>query len=67
MPGLSLWGIPAVIVVGGVGYFLIRATHQASEFTERERPEPENRPGFFLARVLGRPRLAIEKHGHGRA
>jgi hypothetical protein len=27
MPVLLLWGIPAVIFVGGVGYFLIHATH----------------------------------------
>jgi len=24
---LPLWGIPAVIFVGGVGYFLVHATH----------------------------------------
>jgi hypothetical protein len=27
MPVLLLWGVPAVIFVGGVGYFLIHATH----------------------------------------
>jgi hypothetical protein len=27
MPVLLLWGIPAVIFVGGVGYFLVHATH----------------------------------------
>jgi hypothetical protein len=27
MPVLLLSGIPAVIFVGGVGYFLVRATH----------------------------------------
>jgi hypothetical protein len=26
-PVLLLWGIPAVIFVGGVAYFLIHATH----------------------------------------
>jgi len=25
MPVLLLWGIPAIIVVGGVGYFLVHA------------------------------------------
>jgi hypothetical protein len=41
-----------VIFVDGVGYFMVHATHQAIELTERERPEPENRPGFFLARGI---------------
>jgi hypothetical protein len=27
MPVLILWAVPAVIFVGGVGYFLIHATH----------------------------------------
>jgi hypothetical protein len=27
MPVLLLWGIPAVIFVGGAGYFLVHATH----------------------------------------
>jgi hypothetical protein len=27
MPVLLLWGIPAVIFVGGVGYFLVHAAH----------------------------------------
>ncbi|MDB6099931.1 MAG: hypothetical protein JWN58_2634 [Gammaproteobacteria bacterium] len=27
LPVLLLWGIPAVIFVGGVGYFLVHATH----------------------------------------
>jgi len=27
MPVLLLWGIPAVIFVGGVGYLLVHATH----------------------------------------
>ena len=27
MTVLLLWGIPAVIFVGGVGYFLVHATH----------------------------------------
>jgi hypothetical protein len=27
MPVLLLWAVPAVIFVGGVGYFLVRATH----------------------------------------
>lgn len=30
MPVLLLWAVPAVIFVGGVGYFLVRATHQAT-------------------------------------
>jgi len=27
MPVLLLWAVPAVIVVGGVGYYLVRAVH----------------------------------------
>jgi hypothetical protein len=27
MPVILLWGIPAIIFVGGVGYFLVHATH----------------------------------------
>jgi predicted membrane protein len=27
MPVLIMWAIPAVIVVGGVGYYLVRAVH----------------------------------------
>jgi hypothetical protein len=27
MPVLILWAVPAVIVIGGVGYFLVHATH----------------------------------------
>jgi hypothetical protein len=27
MPVLLLWAVPAVIFVGGVGYFLVHATH----------------------------------------
>jgi hypothetical protein len=27
MPVLIMWAIPTVIVVGGVGYFLVRAIH----------------------------------------
>jgi hypothetical protein len=27
MPVLVLWAVPAVIFVGGVGYFLVHATH----------------------------------------
>ena len=27
MPVLLLWAVPAVIVVGGVGYYLIRVVH----------------------------------------
>jgi hypothetical protein len=27
MPVLILWAVPAVIFVGGVGYFLVRAVH----------------------------------------
>jgi len=27
MPVLWLWAVPAVIVVGGVGYYLVRAVH----------------------------------------
>jgi hypothetical protein len=27
MPVLCLWAVPTVIVVGGVGYYLVRAVH----------------------------------------
>jgi hypothetical protein len=27
MPVLLLWAVPAVIVVGGVGYYLVRVVH----------------------------------------
>jgi hypothetical protein len=27
MPVLIMWAVPAVIVIGGVGYFLVRAVH----------------------------------------
>jgi hypothetical protein len=27
MPVLILWAVPAVVVIGGVGYFLVRAVH----------------------------------------
>jgi hypothetical protein len=27
MPVLLLWAVPAVIVVGGVGYYLVHAIH----------------------------------------
>jgi len=27
MPVLLLWAVPAVIVVGGAGYFLLRTVH----------------------------------------
>jgi hypothetical protein len=27
MPALSVWAVPAVIVVGGVGYYLVRVVH----------------------------------------
>jgi hypothetical protein len=27
MPVLLFWAVPAVIVVGGVGYYLVRAVH----------------------------------------
>ena len=27
MPVILLWAVPAVIVVGGVGYYLVRAVH----------------------------------------
>jgi hypothetical protein len=27
MPVLIMWAVPAVVVIGGVGYFLVRAVH----------------------------------------
>jgi hypothetical protein len=27
MPVLLLWAVPAVVVIGGVGYYLVRAVH----------------------------------------
>jgi hypothetical protein len=27
MPVLIMWAVPAVIVIGGVGYYLVRAVH----------------------------------------
>jgi hypothetical protein len=27
MPVFIMWAVPAVIVIGGVGYYLIRAVH----------------------------------------
>jgi hypothetical protein len=27
MPLLLLWAVPTVIVIGGVGYYLVRAVH----------------------------------------
>jgi hypothetical protein len=27
MPVLLLWAVPTVIIVGGVGYYLVRAVH----------------------------------------
>lgn len=27
MPVLILWAVPAVVVIGGVGYYLVRAVH----------------------------------------
>jgi hypothetical protein len=28
MPVLILWAVPAIVVIGGVGYYLVRAVHK---------------------------------------
>src|SRR5215216_843386 len=60
MPVLLLWAGPAVIVVGGVGYYLVRAVHEV-ELLREERPEPERRPGFSWPSLGGRCAMADKR------
>src|SRR4051794_15666547 len=50
--GIAVVGHPCRDLHGWCGVFPGSRDALGSELIERERPEPENRPGFFLARAI---------------